>query len=540
MKLNKNEIKDCSLWQQADIQMFKFDYDKMVLKTREQPKWIHFGAGNIFRGFIAALQQTLLDCGKTDTGIIAVETFDYEIIDRIYKPYDNLSILVHMNSDGSLDKKVVGSISESLVGDVSREEDWKRLKAIFCESSLQMASFTITEKGYSLTGMSGDYLPDVKYDIQNGPQAPKNLISKITALLYERYLCRELPIALVSMDNCSHNGEILQKSVQRLTQNWIENGFVDKNFLNYINNPLKVSFPWSMIDKITPRPSEIVKNVLTGLGVENTEIICTSKNTYIAQFVNAERPQYLVIEDQFPNGRPPLELAGVLFADRNTVEQVERMKVTTCLNPLHTALAIFGCLLGYKLIADEMKNIYLKKLVEKIGYDEGMPVVVNPGILEPTAFINEVINERLPNPHIPDTPQRIACDTSQKMPVRFGETILTYYNHPILDVKSLTYIPLVIAAWCRYLLEIDDSGDFMEISPDPLLPELKSYIKGVVLGDVNSFGGQLKPLLSNDRIFGIDLYEIGLGLKVEGFFKEMIIGKNAVQKVLEKYINLNS
>ena len=537
MKLNKNDIRNSSLWQPADIQLPEFDYDQMVLKTKGKPTWVHFGAGNIFRGFIAGLQQILLDSGKTDTGIIAVETYDYEIIDRIYKPYDNLSLLVHMNADGSLDKKVIGSISEGLVGDVSREEAWKRLKDIFSEPSLQIVSFTITEKGYSLTNMSGDYLPDVIHDLQNGIEVPKHLISKITSLLYTRYLCGELPIALVSMDNCSHNGEILQKSIQCLAQQWFEKGFVDREFLNYINNPSKVSFPWTMIDKITPRPSEKVKSVLSELGLEATEIICTSKNTYISQFVNAERPQYLVIEDHFPNGRMPLELAGVLFTDRKTVEQVERMKVTTCLNPLHTALAIFGCLLGYKLIADEMKNIYLKKLVEKIGYDEGMPVVVNPGILEPIAFINEVINERLPNPYIPDTPQRIACDTSQKMPVRFGETINTYFNHPVLKVKSLIYIPLVIAAWCRYLMGVDDSGEVMELSPDPMLQELKNIIKGIELGNVASVGEHLKPLLSNERIFGVNLYEIGLGDKVEGFFKEMIIGKNAVKNVLEKYIN---
>lgn len=37
------------------------------------------------------------------------------------------------------------------------------------------------------------------------------------------------------------------------------------------------------------------------------------------------------------------------------------MKVCTCLNPLHTSLAIYGCLLGYTLIAEEMKNPLLKK-----------------------------------------------------------------------------------------------------------------------------------------------------------------------------------
>jgi fructuronate reductase len=115
-------------------------------------------------------------------------------------------------------------------------------------------------------------------------------------------------------------------------------------------------------------------------GFESTDIVITKGNTYIAPFVNAEGPQYLVLEDSFPNGRMPLEKAGVFFTDRETVERVEKMKVCTCLNQLHTALAIFGCLLGFNLIADEMKDPALKKLVENIGYIEGMPVVVDPKI----------------------------------------------------------------------------------------------------------------------------------------------------------------
>ncbi len=536
MKLNKNGIMDYRAWETEQVELPKFDYDKMLNKTKKEPKWLHFGAGNIFRGFIAALQQKLLNSGKSDSGIIVAESYDYEIIDKVYKPFDNLSLLVHLNPDGSLEKKVIGSVSESLVGDTARTEDWERLKVIFRKPSLQIVSFTVTEKGYSLTGMSNEYLPDVIHDMQHGLKEPKSLIAKISLLLYGRYLAGAFPVAMVSMDNCSHNGDLLKKSIQTLIQKWVENGLVEKGFLEYINNPSKVSFPCTMIDKITPRPSETVNKALVEMGLEDTEIIRTNKNTYISQFVNAEKPQYLVIEDQFPNGRMPLEDAGVYFTDKSTVENVERMKVTTCLNPLHTALAVFGCLLGYALIADEMKNPQLRKLVENIGYKEGMPVVVNPGIIEPQAFIDEVINQRFPNPYIPDTPQRIACDTSQKIPVRFGETIKTYVSHPTYDIKSLTYIPLVIAGWCRYLMGIDDNGNEMELSPDPMLEQLKRYLEGMELGKVETVGEHLKPLLSNDKIFGVNLYDVGLGEKIEGYFKELIAGKNAVKNVLAKYV----
>lgn len=535
--LNKQNIKNIDAWNKAGIELPKFDYEQMSATTMKNPTWVHFGSGNIFRGFIAMLQQKLLDNGMVNTGIIAVEAYDYEIIDRIYTPYDNLSLLVIMNPDGSLEKKVVGSVSESLAADVSREKEWERLKEIFTKPSLQIVSFTITEKGYALKNISDEYLPFVKEDMAAGPERPKGVMAKVAALAYTRYKSGELPIAFVSMDNCSRNGEKLQNSVVTIAEKWVEGGLVEEGFLKYLNNPEKVSFPWSMIDKITPRPSENVREKLNSIGFESTDIICTKANTYIAPFVNAEGPQYLAIEDKFPNERMPLEEAGVFLTDRETVERVEKMKVCTCLNPLHTALAVFGCLLGYKSIADEMKDACLKKLVEKIGYEEGMPVVINPGILNPEDFIREVIEVRLPNPYIPDTPQRIASDTSQKVGIRFGETIKSYSEREDLDPKNLKYIPLVIAGWCRYLMGIDDSGSEMQLSPDPLLGVLKPYVSQIKLNDKESVGNNLRPILSNEEIFGLNLYNVGLGEKIESYFAEMISGVGAVRSTLQKYLN---
>jgi len=534
--LNKENIKDTKLWEQAGIENLKFNYEKMSALTKENPTWVHFGAGNIFRGFIAMLQQSLLNTGSVDTGIVVVETYDEEIIEKIYSPYDNLGLLAIMNTDGSLDKKIIGSIGESLIGDPARESDWQRIQTIFSKPSLQLASFTITEKGYSLKNAAGNFSADVQEDMNKGPENPKSVMAKVASLAYTRYQHGELPIAFVSMDNCSHNGDKLFSAVETICRKWAELGLVEEGFLNYINTPEKVSFPWSMIDKITPRPAESVKNTLNQNGFGSTEILCTTKNTFIAPFVNAEKPQYLVIEDKFPNGRMPLEKVGVIFTDRETVDRVEKMKVCTCLNPLHTSLAVFGCLLGYTLIADEMKDPNLKKLVEKIGYEEGMPVVVNPQILDPKSFIKEVIEVRFPNPYIPDTPQRIASDTSQKVGIRFGETIKAYSERADLDPASLTFIPLVIAGWCRYLMGLDDQGKEMSLSPDPMLSTLKNYISGIKLGDVESVRDSLQPILTNEELFGVNLYQIGLGEKIEGYFKEMITGAGAVKATLKKHL----
>ena len=524
-------------WKSKGYELPEYDRDKLRIDTMENPTWIHFGAGNIFRGFPAAVLQKLLNSKSYDKGVIVCEGFDYEIIDKAYKPFDDLSLLVVLKSSGSIEKKVIGSVVESIAADSTNKEQWDRLKQIFTNPSLQMASFTITEKGYSLLDSKGDYLGVVENDFGQGIEQPLHIMGKVTALLYERYKNgTKYPIAMVSMDNCSHNGDKLFAAVKTYAGNWVKNGFAEEEFLQYIEDKSKVSFPWSMIDKITPRPDDKVKKMLNEDGFEDTDLIITSKNTYTAPFVNAEETQYLVIEDTFPNGRPPFEKAGILFTDRETVDKVEKMKVCTCLNPLHTSLAIFGCLLSYHTIWEEMRDKELTKLVNKIGYDEGMPVVVNPGVLDPQEFIHAVLTLRLPNPFMPDAPQRIATDTSQKIPIRFGETMKAYVKRSDLKVADLTFIPLTIAGWCRYLMGIDDEGKDFTPSPDPLLSELQNYLKDIKLGDQKLNKDVLKPILSNEKIFAVNLYEAGLGDKIEEMFLELIAGKGAVRATLKKYL----
>ncbi|MDE6940954.1 MAG: mannitol dehydrogenase family protein, partial [Lachnospiraceae bacterium] len=248
----------------------------------------------------------------------------------------------------------------------------------------------------------------------------------------------------------------------------------------------------------------------------------------------AEETEYLVIEDDFPNGLPGLEAGGILFTDRATVDKVEKMKVCTCLNPLHTCLAIFGCLLGYQKISDEMQDQALVRLVERVGYQEGLPVVVNPGVLDPKEFIDTVLRVRVTNPFMPDTPQRIATDTSQKLAIRFGETIKAYQADETRSVEDLQMIPLVLAGWLRYLMAVDDSGKPFEPSPDPLLATLLPQMAKLRLGDTD-VEAVLQPIMENADIFGVDLYAAGMADRVCGYFKELSAGVGAVRRVLEKY-----
>ena len=134
-------------WEAKGYQLPKFDIKAVREKTAKEPTWVHFGGGNIFRAFPAAILNDALNTGKYDRGVIVAETFDFEVIDKAYAPYNNLSLLVSLQSTGTIEKKVIASVTEALKAD-PQFDDWKRLVEIFKNPSLQMISFTITEKGY--------------------------------------------------------------------------------------------------------------------------------------------------------------------------------------------------------------------------------------------------------------------------------------------------------------------------------------------------------------------------------------------------------
>jgi len=489
----------------------KFDVPTMVSRTKAAPTWLHMGAGNIFRMLMAGAQQNLLDNNYTDTGIIVYEAFDENIVPQAFAPYDNLTLAVTLFADGSASKRVIASIADAFCCDNTA------LSQVIAQPSLQMVSFTITEKGYSVDPQK----------VCASPAVAITAIEQVAAGLFARFQAGGKPLALVSMDNFAENGTKLEAAVLAVAGAWLANGQVPAEFVAYAKT---MSYPWTMVDKITPRPSEEVAKMLEADGFTATEISQTPKNTFVASFVNAESAEYLIIEDNFPNGRPPLEKAGVYMTDRETVRKMDQMKVCACLNPLHTVLAVSGMLLGLPTIAACMKNPHLVKLLNQVA-SEALPTVVNPGIIDPKAFLSEVLTERFPNPFIPDAPARIACDTSQKVPVRFGVT-LQERKKENLPIANLEGIPLFIALWLRYRTGIADNGAKMELSPDPRLPQVFTALDSLPFGAIVD----LKPILSHAETFGVDLYDVGLGQKIEELFCQLNSATGAVAgKLAELY-----
>lgn len=133
--------------------------------------------------------QRLLTAGLSDTGIICCDGYDEELIDRCYRACDHLSLVVTLYSNGTINKEVVASVTESL----KLSEDMLRLKDIFLAPSLQMISFTLTEKGYIIQDDTREFLPDYKHDRENGPEGCQSFFGKL-----DRTVPRALPRRSVS------------------------------------------------------------------------------------------------------------------------------------------------------------------------------------------------------------------------------------------------------------------------------------------------------------------------------------------------------
>ena len=536
MELNLKGLQNAEAWERAGVRLPGYDIEAAAALAKKAPRWVHFGAGNIFRLFLGSIADELLEKGLLDRGINCVEVFDEEIIDKIYTPYDHLALSVLLLPDGTRNMKVLGSIAQAVKG-----ADRESVKALFESESLQLITFTITEKGYALKNSDGALLSAAKADMENGPEKARTAMAVVCAGLLARYKSGGLPTALVSMDNCAQNGRLLKQAVLRIAEAWIERGFAAQGFIGYLQDEATLAFNSTMIDKITPRPDNAQADALQRLGIMHMRPVETKKHTYIAPFTNGEKAQYLVIEDRFPNGRPPLEEAfGVYMGDLQTVTKAERMKVTALLNPVHTATGPLGVVLGWERFADMLKGEpVMMQMAKRIAYTEGLPMAPDPGILSPRAFADELFRERFVNEYLGDTNLRLCTDASQGLGVRFGETIKAYVKQ-YGAATALIAVPLGVAGWLRYMLGVDDRGKPYSLAPDPMNEEISAAFADIEWGKPDTVTGQLRPILSNAAVFGTDLYAAGLGERIETLFKEMLGGPGAALETVKRQMAQNS
>lgn len=497
--------------------------------TNERPAWLHFGSGNIFRSYIAFIAQKLIVQDLLDTGIIVCEAYDEEILDISYKPNDCISLSCTLNNDGTFDINLVLSVVKALCINKDKDDRAFYLKALKNES-LQIISFSITEKAYELYDANGLLLVNIKQDLDRDLSDAKSILPLLLLGLYNRFKETKAPLTLLALDNCKHNGDKLKHSILHLAKLYFKQGKLEESFLDYLDK--SVSYPLSMIDKIAPRPDENILKKLLDKGFVLNKIVKTKKGTYTCDFVNSEKTAYLVIEDDFKNQRPPFDKANVCLTDRDTVMLCERMKIESLLNPLQTAVALCGMLLSKIYISDCMQDKNINLLVRTLG-QEGLLVVEDPKVIKPLDFLYEAIDIRMPNPYINDTPARIATDSSCKIPIRLGLNVIRYINEH-KDVLSLKAIPLVYALFIRYCAGYDDNLEKFNLANDLNL----NYLKAIGLNiNVNNPDAKsieaIDALLCNIEIMGVDLKACNMYQKIFDLTLSMCQGKGSIQKTLE-------
>lgn len=131
MRLNNNSIKsEAALWEAAGYDLPHFDREAVKKATADNPFWVHFGAGNIFRAFHTNIVQKLLNSGEINRGIIVAEGFDYEIVEKVNRKCDELTILATLKVSGKVEKSVIGSITESCILDSNNVSEFARLNPL--------------------------------------------------------------------------------------------------------------------------------------------------------------------------------------------------------------------------------------------------------------------------------------------------------------------------------------------------------------------------------------------------------------------------
>ena len=399
------------------------------------PGVVHFGPGAFHRAHQAWFFESLLP-RDSRWGICAVSLRSAELRDAL-APQNNLYTLAIR--DQVVRYRVMGVIKEILVAPQSSEAVLQRL----CSPHTYVVTLTVTEKGYCLAADGSLDLahPDIRCDVLQ-PRAPHSVIGFLAEALRRRRECHLAPFIVVSCDNLSDNGTKLARATAQfaaLTDGapaaWIEN---------------EVSFPRTMVDSITPATTDALKeSVARALGVRDSWP------------VQREAFTQWVIEDGFRHTAPDWQQAGITLT--NDVAGYERAKLRL-LNGAHSTLAYLGLLAGYSTVAQAMQDDELRTFVRDLMTEDILPSVRAPRGLDPRQYVDAILS-RFMNPGMRHELAQIACDGSQKLPIRLLGTI----DAALEAGRPVERLCVPIAAWMQFARRAAVKGQALS---DPLAARL--------------------------------------------------------------------
>ena len=352
------------------------------------PGIIHIGVGNFHRAHQAMYMHKLFNTGTAHDWAIrgaGIKSYDAAMRDKL-KQQDWLTTVVELD-DNNLTAQVTASMIDFI------ENDAATLIAALSESEIRIVSLTITEGGYFMDDKTGAFNlahPEIQADIAN-IDSPSTVFGLIIAALKIRRAQEIAPFTVMSCDNIPHNGRVVQRVVNEMAN------AIDPELALWINT--HVTFPNSMVDCITPATSAQERERLTTLfDIEDqAPVFC-------------EPFRQWVLEDNFVNGRPPLEQVGVEFVD--DVAPFELMKLRI-LNGGHAAIAYPAALLNIAFVHDVMADPLISKYLKKLVSEEIIPTLAPvPGVSFDDYFA--IIEARFANPEIRDTVPRLCQDASNR------------------------------------------------------------------------------------------------------------------------------
>lgn len=408
---------------------------------------LHFGLGNFHRAHQAIYLDRLFNAGKSrDWAIIGtgVRAPDRQMYDAL-KPQDWLTTVVEQEAESS-----AARVTGAMIGMIPPEER-AAIVAKLADPEIRIVSITVTEGGYFIDPATGTFnpaFPEIARDGLN-PQDPQTVFGLIALGLKKRRDAGEKPFTVMSCDNIPHNGVVAKNAVAGVAR------LYDPELASWIE--ANAAFPNGMVDRITPATTDRERNALSqDYGIEDNWPV------YCEEFIQ------WVLEDNFCNGRPEFEAAGVQFvAD---VTPFEFMKIRI-LNGGHAAIAYPASLLDIHFVHDAMNHPLVGAFFAKIEHEEIMPTVGPvPGVKLEDYY--HLIHRRFSNPKIGDTIPRLAFDGSNRQP----KFIVPVARDRIRAGASVDALAFESALWCRHCYGKSESGK--DIVPgDPSWARLNDLAK---------------------------------------------------------------
>tara|TARA_R110002167_G_scaffold43192_11_gene130701 strand:+ start:1105 stop:2607 length:1503 start_codon:yes stop_codon:yes gene_type:complete len=406
---------------------------------------VHVGVGGFHRSHEAYYTDAYMsESGDLSWGICGVGLREADRkMQTLLAAQDYLYTLIVRHPDGTIENRVIGSLSDFLLG---CDDPTAIINKMACADT-KIVSLTITEGGYNFNPATGEFdfsNPDVIHDLAN-PQKPRLVFGYLTAALQQRRLNGLAPFTIQSCDNVQHNGDVAKKMLIAYAAK------VDSELAQWI--ACEVAFPNAMVDRITPATTPADINYLQNIvGIKDEwPVTCEPFHQWI-------------VEDKFTLSRPQWEQVGAQFvAD---VTPYENMKIRL-LNAGHSVLGILGSLHGFNTIDESVQDPLFAKFLRYF-----MDTEVTP-ILPPVAGIKldeykDTLLTRFANPNIKDSLARICSENATKLSTFMLPTIVDN----LARKGQIQCATLVVAAWCFYSdKQVDQQGKPLNII-DALAPEL--------------------------------------------------------------------